>query len=246
MKYIKKLLRKGIGKFNGTFGWKINRTGNAHNFFHNLLDDYFLVNKTVTFIQIGGCDGESYDPIFPYLKRHKKRVKGVIVEPLDEYCNELRNLYADQPEIKIHQAALHNSKKRMDFYRPDNNKSDTMPDFIKGTPSFNKQHITKYGIPESDIIRLTVDCISLPELVGRYGLEDADILQIDTEGYDSQIILNIDFDTFKPAMIHFEHGLRDKIMSPEDLADIVKLLNFNDYDIHIDDFDATAYIRDLY
>lgn len=246
MKFFKKLFRQAVGKFNGTFRWKINRTGYSHNFFHNLLDDYFLENKSIVFIQIGGCDGESFDPIYSYLKRYRNRVSGVIVEPVNEYCNELRSLYADQPGIKVYEGAIHNSKESMTFYRPDLDLLENMQGFEKGIASFNKNHITKYGIKENEIIEEKVKCITLSELIEQYSLTDVDILQIDTEGYDAQIILNIDFSSFKPAIIHFEHGLGDDIMTPEELAEIIKLLSSNGYDIQIDVFDATAYKRNLY
>ncbi|MCC5907929.1 MAG: FkbM family methyltransferase [Balneolaceae bacterium] len=246
MKYFKKLLRQAVGKFNSTSRWKINRAGYSHNFFHNLLDDYFLSKKNIVFIQIGGCDGKSFDPIYPYLKRYRNRVSGVIVEPVHEYCNELRSMYSDQPGIKVFQGAIHNSKDNMPFYRPDLDHLVNMQGFEKGIASFNKHHITKYGITENEIIEETVECITLPELIEQYSLTDVDILQIDTEGYDGQIILNIDFSRFKPSIIHFEHGLGDEIMTSEELAEIIKLLNSEGYDIQIDVFDATAYERNLF
>ncbi len=244
MRYLKQTVRQSISKLIVFLRGIIRK--NKNYFFHSLLDRVFSSKDNIVFVQIGGCDGQTGDPLYYYLRRYKHKVSGVIVEPVQEYCSELTELHKDNPQIKIHQAALHNSKKSMPFYRPDYKKINGAPDFIKATASFNKHHITRYNIPESDIINEKVDCISLRELIDYYGLKNVDILQIDAEGYDSQIILNIDFDTFKPAILHFEHGFGDDIMTAQDLGDIVKLLNSHNYDIYIEDFDVTAFERGIF
>jgi hypothetical protein len=42
-------------------------------------------------------------------------------------------------------------------------------------------------------------------ILSEYKMLDASLLQIDTEGYDSEVIKMIDFDFFRPKLIKYEH-----------------------------------------
>ena len=75
----------------------------------------------------------------------------------------------------------------------------------------------------------------------RLGVEAIDLLQIDTEGYDGEIIRMIDFRTRKPAIIHFEHGMPNGIMTPAEFKQCASLLMDNGYLIATEYFDAVAY-----
>ena len=78
-----------------------------------------------------------------------------------------------------------------------------------------------------------------------YKIKKIDLLQIDTEGYDAEIILNIDFDLMKPKIIRFEHGLQNGIMTKEIFLKVADVLHKNDYELAIEHNDATAYQRNI-
>ena len=67
---------------------------------------------------------------------------------------------------------------------------------------------------------------------------------VDTEGYDYEILLSIDFVIVKPKIIHFEHGVRNELMSFEQFMIISDHLNAHGYQIIAQSYDATAYLLD--
>ena len=71
------------------------------------------------------------------------------------------------------------------------------------------------------------------------------MLQIDTEGYDAEIILNINFNEVKPSIINFEYYIPNT-MSKETFNRVLEVLNDNDYEIWQEVNDITAYQRNLF
>ena len=67
---------------------------------------------------------------------------------------------------------------------------------------------------------------------------------LDTEGYDYQILMSIDFAHVKPRMIRFEHGVRDQLMPHENFTKVCSYLNSFGYQIIAESYDATAYLLD--
>ena len=51
----------------------------------------------------------------------------------------------------------------------------------------------------------------------------------------------MDFDSVKPGLIRFEHGLREGIMSKETFLGLTDVLHSNGYELALEDHDATAY-----
>ena len=55
--------------------------------------------------------------------------------------------------------------------------------------------------------QITVQCVTLQDLLVKHNITDLDLLQIDAEGYDYEILKSIDFQRIKPRFINFEHAL---------------------------------------
>lgn len=64
---------------------------------------------------------------------------------------------------------------------------------------------------------------------------------IDTEGYDVQILMSLDFDSIRPSIIHFEHGLAEGIMDHETFQEVSDHLRRYGYQILVEPYDVTAY-----
>lgn len=60
----------------------------------------------------------------------------------------------------------------------------------------------------------TVQCITFDTLVQRNRVKRIDLLQIDTEGFDFEIIKMINFDRIKPRILQFEHRHLTKAGTP--------------------------------
>ena len=78
-----------------------------------------------------------------------------------------------------------------------------------------------YLFPKLDeYIREThVDTITFQQLFADYSIQSIDLLQIDTEGFDAQVLQMFPFNQIKPKLIHFESKHISK-------ADLEKVLDY--------------------
>lgn len=244
MEKIKKKFNDLIKKFLRTCGFRIERL-DTHNFIEPML--YRRINQASEFffIQIGANDGVNFDPIFPFVTDNHKKIRGIVVEPLKDVFQELQHNYRNYPQIIKVNAAIHNSEKEMIMYRVDPIANGKLPEWTKGIASFNKDHHKLSPITKGHIIKEKVNCLSLQELIDKYNVKEIDLLQIDTEGYDFEIIDAIDFGRIKPQIIYFEHGLKYGTSNRDDFIKITDLLKKQSYYIIIEPDDAIAYQHKL-
>lgn len=181
-------------------------------------DIYSKSRKSLTVVQVGANDGINNDPIHKFIKRD--RWKGVLLEP-QKYVFEkfLKPLYTKTDGIVTLNAALD----KTDGYKPIYKISVSNSRWATGLTSFNREVLekavnsgyvarqaAKEGCkmpenPEECIVEEKVECITADTLVEKYGLERIDWLQIDTEGYDFEIIKMFNISKHKPAVIVFEN-----------------------------------------
>jgi FkbM family methyltransferase len=233
-KIVKRILRKE--------GYCIHRTDRVA-FFESLIETFLKKNNDMFIIQIGANDGKMDDPIYEFVTNNPKHVSGILIEPVKDYFEELKTNYKKYPNFTLLNLAIHHSMKEMTIYRADPIKIEQygLPKWTKGIASFNKDHYKLSGTPNDVFIKEKVPCISLNDLLKKHQVEKIDLLQIDTEGYDSEIILNLDFQVIKPKIIHFEHGLSTGIMSKEEFSTVIEVLHNNGYELWMDLYDVTAY-----
>ena len=108
---------------------------------------------------------------------------------------------------------------------------EVMLDRIKNNDRI-KTRALKEGatLPEKDEDYITTEevrCVSILDLMTEHDFSHLDLLQIDTEGYDFEIIKTIDFKKIKPKMISFERHL----LSDEDQHSCKILLSNNGYTV---------------
>jgi hypothetical protein len=127
------------------------------------------------------------------------------------------------------------------MYRVDPAKAPQLSDWAQGIGSIRRHHHVLAGVPAEVMLMETVPCVTLEELLTQHAVDAVDLLQIDTEGYDAEILRMIDFDVCKPAIIHFEHGMPSGIMSAAEFKECAGLLIDNGYLIVTEQFDAVAY-----
>lgn len=234
--YIKKLIYKR--------GYKFSRTRNFV-FLEGILNKLLAQKGQINFVQIGGNDGVNDDPLYHFMTWNKNKVFGYILEPVLDYFNDLQHNYKNHPSIKTLNLAIHNTEEEMIIHKVNPEKANILPKYSKGIASFKKEHHINCKISSKDIIEEKVKCISLNNLILKYEIGSIDLLQIDTEGYDSEIILNIDFNKIKPSIINFEYYIPNT-MSKDTFNQILKVLNENDYEIWQEINDITAYQRNLF
>lgn len=234
--FIKKMIYKR--------GYRFSKTRNFV-FLDNILNKLLARKGEIYFIQIGGNDGVNYDPLYDFVTWNKNKINGFILEPVLDYFNELQKNYKNFPSIKTLNLAIHNTEENMIIHRVNPNDASVLPKYSKGIASFSKEHHINCKIDSKHIIEEKVACISLENLIKSKNIKNIDLLQIDTEGYDAEIILNLNFKELKPSIINFEYYIPNT-MSKETFNQILKLLNDNDYEIWQEVNDITAYQRNLF
>lgn len=175
--------------------------------FDHVMSDYLIHRKngddSFTFIQVGAFDGVECDPLIKYLNRY--RWNGVMLEPQPGPYSKLKERYSDQSQISVRNSAVsfENGKKKLYTLE-----GGDLPEWAKGMASFNKNIILKhrYLFPAiNDYIKETdIDTVTFQKLLDEEAIITLDLLQIDTEGYDAEILKMFPFDRIRPNLIHFE------------------------------------------
>ncbi len=196
----------------------LNKFGRGLYFKKKLLDSRLILDKnfeedsSFSFIQIGANDGISFDFLYDFVIKRKS--KGVVIEPVKEYFKELVINYKDFPKILKVNKAVHPFEKKIDLYKINNQMANKYPEWAKGIASLNKNHHKKINIKTDDIIIEPVEADTLMEIIHQnYNYNYLDYFQVDTEGFDYEIIKMLDFSILKPRIIKFEsvHLNSDKL-----------------------------------
>jgi FkbM family methyltransferase len=161
------------------------------------------------FVEIGANDGEHHDHLRPILVNHAWR--GVMVEPVPRVFDRLRANYEAFPGIALENAAIGERVGEMPFYHLESTEADEhpLPNWSDGLGSFSREVLLSHRrlMPdiESHIVATDVPCLTFDALCHKHGLRSVDLIAIDTEGYDYRILRTIDFTTYRPGLVVYEH-----------------------------------------
>lgn len=192
----------------------------------------FPESKGFSFVQIGGNDGVSFD--FLYSEVLKRDSKGLIVEPSPRYFKDLIKNYQDKIKINLVNKAIFRNNKIVELFEANERGLKKLPEWAKGVGSIDKDHLMKNKLTEDDIDVFEVEGITFMDLMRNYpDFLSVDYLQIDTEGYDFEILKLIDFSKFSCDFIRYEKAN----LSSSDLEKSEKLLKSNGYQIIGDAYD---------
>lgn len=198
----------------------------------NIMEANFPEDKPFSFIQIGANDGISFDFLYEFVTKRNSR--GIVVEPIKEYFDELVYNYREYPEIIKVNKAIYPSGNKITLNRISPHSYGKYPDWVKGIASVNPDQHIKLGISDEDITQEVVNVDNLMNIVNaNYYCKINNFFQIDTEGFDHEIIKMLDFKSFKPDIIKYEYvhlANKDHIMAH-------KLLKKNKYFLFKEDGD---------
>lgn len=202
-----------------------------------ILEDFAKSKKDFFFIQIGAYDGVTGDPIFKLSTKFKW--KGILVEPQKDAFELLLNNYSGSNNLTFVNAAISNTNGPQKFYGVKPIGSD---DFNHGQlHSFRMDVILKHTHMVEQlanrVVEYEVEGITFDTLLKKYNVNHLDLLQIDTEGFDYEVIKQIKFHKLKPKMINFEH----KHLTVDDKEACYKLLRGQGYTLEIGRFNCLAY-----
>lgn len=203
-----------------------------------LADQFKRAGENFFFIQIGACDGVSFDALYDFVLA--KRLRGIAIEPLPDLFQELKQNYAGCPSVLPLNVGIHRTAKEMTMYRILSS-TNGLPDYVKGMASMDPDHHKLYGIPTEHVRTEVVRCISWDTLLAEQQIRRIDLLQLDTEGYDYEILDMLNFERLRPAVIKFEHDLRLRPKDRSRFVEAIGRLLENDYHILTMPLDAIAY-----
>jgi len=156
------------------------------------------------FLQIGGNDGISFDPL--HLLARDADLPGVIVEPQPHACEKLRVLWRDRPEVEVVEAAVGALDGEVPLYRfvsPDPSRVRELSVFA----SLDRKVISRmqFMLRRGEKLEQTkVRSISVPSLVKVAGGSIA-LLVVDIEGLDDQCVHAFMDQGVRPSLICYEH-----------------------------------------
>lgn len=205
MKMIKPFFLRLINSLPVNFKWKIYFLP----FFSKRLRIDFtssrrkILNGFSKIIVVGANDGVSFDDLLDYI--HPQKTEGVFLEPSKRYFNCLEENLKKFPKLMPLNIAVSRIDSKFSLFQLNEKGLKKMPDWGKGLGSFSKDHLLKFdSIIELDLEEEKVVGKPFSWLVTEFNLNSIDYLQIDTEGFDAEIIKMIDFDIFSSKIIKFE------------------------------------------
>ena len=145
------------------------------------------------FFQIGTNNGND---IFRDKVKSDKPSLIILVEPNKSLISDINNNYKDIENVHIFNNAIYyNNNEDIELYIPKN----------KGysTGHFSLLPMNDWGKKDA-MEKFVAKSITFDEICRQHGITDIDFLQIDTEGFDSEIIKMIDFNKYNIKQIRFE------------------------------------------
>ena len=169
--------------------------------------------RPLKFVQIGANDGVIHDPIHQVVEACGW--SGVLVEPLPVFYEKLVANYAGVPNLEFENAAVGTTDGTATIFSVDPRPGD--PYWVELLSSFNREVIISQGqvLPDVEhrLIEVEVRTTTLASLVARHGLTAIDLLHVDAEGYDFEILKQVDFGaSWAPSFIIFEREHFDREM----------------------------------
>ncbi|MCB0665077.1 MAG: FkbM family methyltransferase [Saprospiraceae bacterium] len=197
------------------------------------IEDLFVV-------QVGANDGMTHDPIHKFIKRDQWR--GVLLEPqVPVFRKYLARLYRDQEGVEVVNAALGTNDGEASLYCigfSDARWATGLASFDRSVleKAFSSGHVQRQvkkegiEIPDNEaekIVEVKVPVLTVDTLVEKFDIRKIDLLQVDTEGFDFEIIKLFDLHKIKPRAISYEN----MHLSPQDRTACEDYLNEHNYTI---------------
>lgn len=203
--------------------------------------------KPAVVVQIGSNDGVQGDPIISLI-RENPMWRVVFIEPLPHVFRRLIANYPPLPNYSFENVAIsrERSVRRMYYVSDEIKKArPQVPFWYDQLGSFDPNHILKhdddeYGF-EAFIVYEDVPCEPLADTLARNRITHIDLLHIDTEGYDFEIIKQLDLTKQAPRAVLYEH----KHLNEPDTRAAERALRNAGYSIHTSLYDTLAVQRTM-
>lgn len=219
MKKLVKSLARQLGR---TKVKKSSSQGRFASAFQNAFLSLLSSHAKLRVVQVGANDGRLNDPIFDLMQKFANRTEALLIEPQCVLIPYLRENYAFHPHCQIYNGAIGPAGELRLFsidprfwpqlkapqdpswpaYRAPSGVTSTNRAIVHAWLTKNlpdrqliDQAIQETSVPSTPLLPLLAQMDVAPRI---------DVLQIDTEGFDDQVIYHCSIDSTKPRIIHFE------------------------------------------
>ena len=200
------------------------------------------IEKNKVLVQIGTCSGHSLTDVFDLIVKSNSPSKVILVEPNAALNKEIGKHYEGVKNVFLENVAIvkKKTKKLVKLVYPKNNTNGANSNGIcYGPHNFSLIPMDDWG---DDLEVLEVPGMTFNELCEKHGITDIHYLQIDAEGYDTEIIKSIDFSKISIDTIKYEdwpfnescferHGKDAKLYGVNGMRDVEILLKSLGYKV---------------
>lgn len=185
--------------------------------FERAIRNWELTHEPFYFVQVGAHNGITSDPFHRFLLEGIEW-RAILVEPQTSCVDILRSIYADREHVHLVHAAIGPESKPD---APQNDAASTLTLYkiredVQGLPHWANQlasarreviasHRDRIPDIEHWIVSETVRCIPLAEVIEQHAFPRVDLLTSDTEGFDFEIVRQIDSLPSFPQFIYYEN-----------------------------------------
>jgi FkbM family methyltransferase len=171
-----------------------------------VVEEFGRAFPEATFVQVGSNDGSQRDPLREQIVQ--RGWNGIMVEPVPYVFERLKENYGHIGRVRLEMVAVGDHVGTQDLWHLRKSDDPTLPQWYDALGSFRKDVLLKHVefIPdiEERLVATEVPVVTFEVLCERNGLDRIDLVQIDTEGYDFEVIKLIDLDRWKPALLMYE------------------------------------------
>ncbi len=233
------IFEKAVARAGQLFGYELkphlSHAARSIDIFDLAVRDLMAREPDLFFLQIGAHDGLSYDPIHNYVRQY--HWKGILVEPQPQVFKKLVENYAGESQLIFENSAIAPGGGTLDLYVFESANADDHASMLAST---RKHYLTLNGDGHRGALKtITVPALSLAGLLDKHGVKQVNLLQIDTEGFDFEIIKMVDFNRIKPDIIHFENNFLNRRQKSE----CNRILSAQNYALLNLGIDTVAYLQ---
>mgnify|MGYP000159093240 CR=1 FL=1 len=152
--------------------------------------NYF--GKINSFVQVGAHDGVMHDPLRKFILNNNWQ--GIFIEPQRDMLEKCKKNYQNIDKLQFVNIAVHPNESLITLYKVKNPKDYSHT----GWASINSDRFNN-TIYKDSILEEQISAKHLMKVIQENNFTSVDLLQIDTEGFDLEVIKMFDFNTFKPV-----------------------------------------------
>ena len=205
---LRRLLKPLAGR--GSAGWRLLRSpALRHRVFGDpgdtLLFALRLDMPRATVVCLGANEVGDQDPLRPFLETGWR---GLLVEPVPYVFRRLQERWGHNPRLLLENAAVAAATGTTTFHFV--RESTDLPRGYDHLGSLSQELLRSHTeiVPELEgrLISATVPAVTFPDLLTKHRIAAFDLLVMDLEGFDYEVLKQVDFTRHCPQLVMYEHA----------------------------------------